>query len=96
MTDEMRGNEQIFFFFSSFATNLTKHIYIYIHPRNLKAFLVTQEQHRLNLEVRAHIPDRDEGPRATLSGCSRPSSLSYIVNEQKRERKNEKQHRSGC
>lgn len=37
----------------------------------------------------------DEGLRATLSSCSGPSSHSYIVNEQKRERRNEKQHRSG-
>lgn len=97
MTDEMRGNEQIFnFFLLCHKLNQTYMYLFFFYSRNLKAFLVTQEQHRLNLEVRAHIPDRDEGPRATLSGCSRPSSLSYIVNEQKRERKNEKQHRSGC
>lgn len=53
-----------------------------------------QEQHKLKLEVQAHILDRDESLRATLSSCSRPSSHSYIVNEQKRKKKNEKQHRS--
>lgn len=42
-----------------------------------------QEQHKLKLEVQAHILGRDEGLWATLSSCSRPSSHSYIVNEQK-------------
>lgn len=30
---------------------------------------------------------RDEGVRATLSGCARSSSCSYIVNEQKKAEK---------
>lgn len=68
---------------------------IFFFPPKVKALLLMQEQHKLKLEVQAHILDRNEGLWATLSSCTRPSSHSYIVNEQKRERKNEKQHRSG-
>ena len=60
-----------------------------------KFWLLMQKQHRLKLGVRAHILDSHEGLWATLSSCSKPSSHSYIVNEQERARKNEKQHRSG-
>lgn len=51
--------------------------------------------YKREFSVRGHISDRNEGLSATLSGGARPSSHSYIVNEQKKERKKEKQRRSG-